>query len=158
MNPAEQAQLKNLLTQQRVLALAVLVESHPYAGLLPFAASPDLGHLLIHASDLARHTRGLADDAPFSALIHHPDGPALDPLQIPRVSLRGAVQRLPRDAPPYAAARATYLHTFPAAERLFQLADFNLYTLRIESARYVAGFGRAFTLTAARLRELGGGA
>jgi putative heme iron utilization protein len=41
---------------------------------------------------------------------------------------------------------------------LFALADFNLYALQIESARYVAGFGRAFTLSAARLCEVVGGA
>jgi putative heme iron utilization protein len=157
MNPTEQTQLRDLLTQGRVLALAVLVEGLPTAGLLPFAAPPDLSHLLILASGLAAHTRGLSDGAPYSALIHQPDRPSLDPHQVPRVTLRGTAQRLPRDAPPYAAARITYLGKFPASEMLFGLGDFNLYALQIEAARYVAGFGRAFTLSTARLREIVGG-
>ncbi len=154
MQPEERALLKALLVDQRVLSLAVLVDGAPYAALLPFAAEPDLSALLIHASNLARHTRGLGDDAPFSAVIHRPDSPALDPLQTPRVTILGAVSPLAKDSEAYAAGRALYTAKFPTAAPLFALADFNLYALAIRDCRFVVGFARALNVSLEALRSL----
>ncbi|HNB55264.1 MAG TPA: hypothetical protein PK530_25155, partial [Anaerolineales bacterium] len=76
--------LKFLLTKQRVGTLAVLIDEKPFTGLLPFVSLPHFGAVIIQASNLAKHTPGLVDGAPFSFLIHLPDDPKSDPLQLAR--------------------------------------------------------------------------
>lgn len=154
MSPEEQAALRGLLTEQRVLSLAVIVEGAPIAGLLPFAVYPDLSAALVHASTLARHTAGLRDHAPFSLLIHLPDEPELDPLQILRVTLQGEVHLLAKGSSEYAAGREIYAAKFPTSLQTFELGDFNLYRLQFRDGRFVAGFGRAYNLTADTLRQV----
>ncbi len=65
MNQEDTTLLRDLLLGQRVLSLGVLVDGAPYVGLLPFALAKDRRALLVHASSLARHTRGLVEGAPF---------------------------------------------------------------------------------------------
>src|SRR5690606_16527946 len=65
MSPEESALLKRLLTRERVLSLAVVVENAPVIGLLPFMVTPEFDAALIHASGLAKHTAGLRAGAPF---------------------------------------------------------------------------------------------
>lgn len=154
MNDEERRLLRDLLTGQRVLSLSVLVDGEPHVGLLPYVVQPDLGAALVHASDLARHSRGLQPGAPFAALIHFPDRFDADPLQLPRVSLEGTVTVLDRGTPEYDAGRERYLSRFPASDVTFTLGDFRLYQLGFERGRLVAGFARARTVTAAILREL----
>ena len=156
MKPDEEQLLRDLLAQQRVLALSVLVDGAPYVGMLPYAIRPDLGSLLVHASDLARHTRGLGDGAPYAALIQTPDGPGADPLRLPRVSLEGTVRKLDKGGGEYREARVLYVGKFPASARIFGLGDFNLYQLTVEKGRFVAGFGSAHTVSPRVLRHLAG--
>lgn len=155
MSPEDRDQLQTLLTRQRVLSLAVVVDGEPYVGLLPFAMQPDFSAALVHASKLAKHTAGLHENAPFSALIHQPDHAGADPLQLPRVTLQGQVRLLAKDSVEYAAARMVYMSKFPQSAQTFALGDFNLYALRVESGRYVGGFARAYNLSRDTLRQLG---
>jgi len=143
MNPEDRALLRELLETPRVLALGVLLDGVPYVGLLPFALAPDHRSLLVHASGLARHTRGLGDGAPWSALIHRAETDSPDPLQVPRVTFQGTVQRLEPGTPEHDTGRAVYERRFPDSAQTFELADFGLYALRIASGRFVAGFARA---------------
>ena len=154
MNDETRELLRKLLTGERVLSLAVVAEGEPVAGLLPFVPTADFGALLVQASRLARHSKGLREGAPFSALIHAPDAEDADPLQILRVTLGGKVEALPAEGPEAEEARVAYLARFPTAGITLGLGDFGFYRLRIESGRLVAGFGRAFNLEASSLREL----
>jgi putative heme iron utilization protein len=148
VKPEQLAELKRLLETQRILALSVLIDTEPYVGLLPYALTLDRPAALVHASGLARHTRGLEQDAPFSVLIHRPDRPDGDPLQIERVMLQGSVEKLDKATSEYERGRRSYLERFPSSEQTFMLGDFNLYRLRFESGRYVSGFARAVNVTA----------
>jgi len=114
MDDAALTTLRRLLTGQRVLSLAVLVEGQPAIGMLPFAVSGDRRGLVVHASGLARHTKGLVDGGPFDALVHASDQPGAEPLQLPRVTLRGTVTRFERDAP---STRRTARPTWRASPR-----------------------------------------
>ncbi len=145
--------LHDLLTGQRMLSLGVLVDGKPYVGLLPFVTQPDFGALVIHASSLARHTKGLTPEAPFGVLIHATDRPDADPLQLPRLSLQGTVRRIPRDEADWAAARDVYIEKYPSSRSIFQLGDFHLYELLVESGRLIAGFGSIHTLNRRTLAE-----
>lgn len=154
MTPDQIDALRSLLERQRVLSLAVLVDAVPYVGLLPYALSPDSGAALIHASKLARHSRGLEDGAPFAVLIHDAVAAETDPLQVPRVSLQGSVALVAKGSAAYAEGRDAYLARFPSSATTFSLGDFDLYWLRFARGRYVAGFAQAINLNEKNLREL----
>ena len=86
MQPKERKILNNLLSDTRVLSLGVLVDEKPHVGLLPFVVADDFQSALVHASQLAHHSRGLQPGLPFSIMIHSHDDPGKDALQLPRVS------------------------------------------------------------------------
>jgi putative heme iron utilization protein len=151
MRPDQLDALRALLRERRVLSLAVMAEGEPIVGLLPFACSRDGRALIVHASKLARHTRGLVADAPFDALIHDLDVAEADPMQIRRVTLRGRVQ-ITEDPE----SRATFLARFPAAEPITHLGDFSFFRLEIASGRLVTGFGGAVNVTQDSLDALSG--
>jgi hypothetical protein len=152
---AQQAELlRSLLTQQRVLSLAVMADDRPVIGLLPFAFSGDGRALIIHASRLARHTAGLAEGASFDALVHEPVTSNVDPLQVRRVTLRGEVHAFAEHNAARAADRATYLAKFPEAEPITALGDFAFFRLEVTGGRLVSGFGGAINLTARTLPSL----
>jgi putative heme iron utilization protein len=140
---SDDAAILRRLLDQRVLALGVIVDGAPYVGLLPFAVTEDRQAVIVHASGLAKHTKGLGDGAPWSALVHFPDDPRGDLLQIGRVTLSGGVLRLAEGTPAHDAAKARFLARFPESAQTFELGDFGLYALRIREGRLVAGFARA---------------
>lgn len=155
MDSADADVLRALIERERILALGVLVDGGPYVGLVPFALAADRCALYVHTSTLARHSRGLAEGAPFSALVHAPDEPDGDPLQVPRVTLNGTVRRLGADEVEHQMARAAYLARFPESEPTFALGDFGLHALEIASGRLVVGFARARNISREDLRALG---
>lgn len=138
--------IRTLLRERRVLTLGVVVGGAPVLGLLPFALADD-ATLLVHASRLARHTRGLSAGGKAAVLVHGPDGPGVDPLQVPRLSLDVEIAVLEKTQEPFARGRSAYLSRFPEAEVTFTLPDFQLFALRPRSGRLVAGFGRAWDVT-----------
>lgn len=155
MDATQSETLRRVLTTCRVLSLAVEVDGKPYAGLLAFAVRPDFTAVLIHASGLARHTQGLGEDTAFGLVIHLPDQPDADPLQLPRVTLQGRAHLLDKGTEAYAVGRETYLSKFPQSEPIFGLGDFNLYELVPERGRLITGFGGALNIGPKSLAELG---
>jgi putative heme iron utilization protein len=121
--------------------------------MLPFAPAPT-HRLIVQASGLARHTKGLGEGAYFEALVHATDTPDADPLQLPRVILRGHVALLARGSEAYAEDERTYLERFHSAATTMTLGDFRLYRLAIEGGRLVAGFAQAFNLSRETLQKL----
>lgn len=156
MNVEDREILRTLLTEIRVLSLGVLVDGLPHVGLLPFVVSDDYASALVHASRLAKHSRGLQSGSAVSVMIHEADdNPRSDPLQIARVTLSGTVQRVVKNGSDYRAARQAFVDCFPTSEPTFALGDFNLYRLQFERGRLVAGFARAVNLRPESFRELG---
>jgi len=147
MSPEQVEALRELLTASRVLSLALVVDDAPVNGLLPFAVTPDYRALVVHASRLARHTKGLDDGAPFDALLHEPVVGTVDALQVKRVTLRGVVRKPEEGTPAHDALRRGYLTKFPEAEPITELGDFAFYVLLIDGGRLVTGFGAAANVT-----------
>ncbi|MGR3318130.1 MAG: hypothetical protein ACUZ8O_06580 [Candidatus Anammoxibacter sp.] len=154
MKEEDRITLRTMITEQRVLSLAVMIENKPYVSLLPFVINGDLCSVFIQASDMAKHTAGLNDGAQFTILIHVPDGPESNPMEIPRVSLQGTVQRLARGTAEFNNARTIFELKFSQRGQYFDFADFNLYQLNIDEGRYVAGFGRIYNIKRDDLRQL----
>jgi putative heme iron utilization protein len=147
--------LQQLLDRQRVLALSVLADGAPYAGLLPFVALPRRDGVLIHASRLARHAPGLATGGLVGVLLHEQDAPEKDPLQIRRATFDCAVHPLERGSDAWREGRERYLGRFPDSSITFKLGDFTLYRLAFQRGLYIAGFGRAIDVSAADISKLG---
>jgi putative heme iron utilization protein len=154
MEAADRELVEELLVGRRVLALSVLVDGRPFVGQLPFAVRPDFGALLVHASRLARHSRGLVDGAPFSALIQTRETDRDDPFQLPRLTVNGRVRALAPGSDEYNEAREAYLEKLPSGHITFSLGDFTLFALVVDQARLVAGFGRTSNLTPGALAKL----
>jgi len=154
VQPPQAELLRALLVEQRVLSLAVVADDRPVIGLLPFALSADGRALIIHASRLARHTAGLAEGAPFDALVHEPVTGDVDPLQVRRVTLRGEVHAFADHDAARTADRAAYLAKFPDAQPITALGDFAFFRLEITGGRLVSGFGGAVNLSSRTLPSL----
>lgn len=155
MNIDDADLLYDLLIGRRVLSLAVVDRSQrPVIGMVPFVAEVDLGSALIHVSRLAPHGKILTNGAAFAALIHGSDDIELQPGQIPRVRFNGRAELLERGTVAHTAGRGSYLERFPESEVTFGLGDFDLYRLRFESGRLVAGFARTVNLKPQTLARL----
>jgi heme iron utilization protein len=148
------AAIRSLLEGQRVLSLAVLVDGEPEAGLLPYAVRDDFGAVLIQASGLARHARGLREGSQVGLLVHAPDAPDADPMQLPRLTVQAGVHVLEKGTEPFARAAVRFIARFPTAAMTLELGDFNLYELTLGRGRYVEGFARAFNVGPDTFKEL----
>jgi heme iron utilization protein len=151
MDAAEVQILRTLLTRQPVAALSTLHEGEPAGSMVPFALLPGSRGFVIHVSRLASHTGDLLANPAVSLLVIATPDQATSPLALPRVSVQGRARVCLPDDPAYPAARACYLAKLPQSEGLFAFQDFCLVVIEPRSARFVAGFGRAMTLTVAQL-------
>ena len=131
---------KRLLRMARTGALATLDGGGPLTTLVGVASDWDGAPLLL-LSDLARHTKNLADD-PRASLLLTSEGGRGDPLNQPRLTLNGVVRRRPGED-----GRERYARRNPKARLYINFADFSLRRLEIESIHFNGGFGRADALT-----------
>ena len=133
--------LRSLLTESRLVALALVVDGEPVAGLVPFLVAEDLTGLHVHVSSLARHSRGLSPGARFSAVLHLPDRPDLDALRVPRLLVEGAVEEVAEAA--LDTLRRAWVDRYPSATMTLGLGDFTFRRLTIEGGRLITGFAQA---------------
>lgn len=132
-----------------VLGTLLPDEGHPYASMVNFAPLPD-GDVVMFLSQLAVHQRHLAADSRASLLIA-PNIMADDALTKPRITLVGQVE-LVEDKQSVA---SLYLEYHPSARQYINFGDFQFYRLRVEKARYIAGFGQMGWITESRYRGTG---
>lgn len=135
--------IRELLDEQRLLALAVIADGAPYAGLLPFIVLPEYAGVMIHASRLSKHTQGLTEGARVGVLLHEQYAPGKDPLQIKRATFECIVRSLERKSADWEEGRAWYVERFPDSLITFNLGDFTLFRLEFQNGLWVGGFGRA---------------
>ena len=154
MDPDASALLQHLLHERPVATLAMLHRGEPATSMVPFVLSPAEMHLLIHVSSLATHTQDMLDHSRVSVLVTAEADGSVSPQALPRVSFVADAVRLAFDGPAYLDARERYLARFPDAAQTFALGDFSLFALRLQSARLVAGFGRAYGLTSESLKAV----
>jgi putative heme iron utilization protein len=145
--------LRNLLAERPVAALATLHKAEPAVSMVPFVLPAGAGHLLVHVSGLATHTRDMKEHPRVGVLDTARTGGPWPPQGLPGFSLLALGAALARDEAAYEQARAHYLARFPDAQQMFGLGDFELFALRPVSARLVAGFGRAYSLVGEPLQR-----
>ncbi|MEZ5291028.1 MAG: hypothetical protein R2745_08105 [Vicinamibacterales bacterium] len=149
MDASTAGALRRLVDTERILTLAVVVDGAPVAALLPYAVGRDGAHLLVQASGLARHARGLVDGATVGVAVHVPATPDRDPLQIPRLTVEATVRHLARGTEAHDEAATRLAARFPAAALTLTLPDFEVFALILGRGRYVEGFARAVNVSAA---------
>jgi putative heme iron utilization protein len=154
LSPAEAEVLARLIYGQRWAALASQADGFPNAAMVAYVAEPGVSGLLLLISRLSKHTQQLLGDARACLLISEADSGEGDPQTLARVAISGECLAVPRDHGDYAVARQRYCARLPASSRLFGFGDFELLRLVPREARFVAGFGRALTLDAARLGQI----
>jgi len=157
MEDSEVAALKSLLAKQPVAALATLHSGEPAVSMVPFAVLSSGTGFVIHVSRLATHTQDMLGNPAVALLVTASLAEGHSPLALPRLSIQGRARQCLPDSPGYPDARSAYVAKLPDAEELFSFSDFSLFILEPKSMRYVAGFGRAVSLTSERIRAVLGG-
>jgi putative heme iron utilization protein len=138
--------LQQLIHGRIIAALGTLHEGIPFVSMVPYAVASD-GSFILHVSRLAAHTQDMLDHPGVSLLITESEGSGKLPQALARVTVQGRAEMLDRDSQKHIDARAVYLSRFPDAAPLFEFSDFNIVIIKPMSARVIAGFGRAITIT-----------
>ena len=153
LDPSLTTLLRALLLGRGVACLATLHDGRPFASMVPFAAKTVSGRLqlIVHVSGLAAHTRDMRSSPDVCLMMMAPETDEVPPQALPRVSISGQAEFIAKEHPEHAMLKAAYLGKFPEAADLFQLGDFSIVAIEPTSARFVAGFARAMTLSAEAL-------
>ena len=147
MNHELMTVLQQLIRGRMIAALGTLHEGVPFVSMVTYAAAKD-GSLILHVSRLATHTQDMLDKPDVSLLITESAGVGKMPQALARVTLQGRAKMLDRASEKYTDSREIYLSRFPDATPLFEFADFNIFIIEPVSARVIAGFGQAVTISA----------
>jgi putative heme iron utilization protein len=151
MDGETSALLGALIRGRSVAAIATLHDGKPYSSMIPYAVDVDPGsgplRFVSHVSRLSAHTRDMLAAPEVCLLITAPEQPGLPPQALPRVSVPCLAEFLDPSHPDHQTLRSVYLSRFPHAADYFLLGDFSLVSLAATSARFIAGFARAMTLS-----------
>jgi len=141
-----------LVGECRVAALGTLRGGVPAISQVPFALLPTADcAFVILVSRLAAHTRAMQEDPRVGLMIAQPENEHTVTHALARVSIGAEARMIARSHPDYGEARAAYAARFPDQEFLFDLGDFELFTLVPQTVRIVAGFAQAASVTPAAL-------
>lgn len=148
-NPADfSSELAALLRRERIAHLATLRQGAPMASMTLFLPDEGFTAFHVHVSRLAWHTQDMAQDARVALSIAETDDGRADPFTLKRVSIRGeAVQLTGRQEE----LKSAWSRRFPEQAINFELADFSFWRVVPRDARFVAGFGRIYNLSASEL-------
>ena len=128
---AERARtLVSRISTGTLCTLAAEPEGFPYGSFVTVAF--DNGHPVFLVSTMAEHTRNLQRDSRASLLVAE--------------TLLGPCTRVEGDG---GSARATFLETHPNAAYYVDFGDFGFWRLKVESIRYIGGYGRMSWVEAA---------
>jgi putative heme iron utilization protein len=145
VDPDTRKALAALIRKERIAHLATLRQGAPMASMTLYLASERLDAFHVHVSRLAWHTQDMQKDARVALSIAERDDGRADPFTLMRVTIRGdAFQDL-------AGPRQAWLARYPEQAINFQLADFSFWKIMPRDARFVAGFGRIYNLSAKEL-------
>ncbi len=145
---AEEARTIAASTNTATLA-SLTATGDPWASFVTYGlleTGPHGGAPVLCVSHLAEHGRNLARDPRASLSVVAP-GAEADPLASPRITLAGVVER-PAGAA-LEAARAAHVAAVPAAKYYIDYTDFSVWVLKVQRVRWVGGYGRMDSASAA---------
>ena len=147
MNADARRSLARLVRGARIATLGTLRWGAPNVSMVAYMPARDFATFWLRLSGLAWHTHDLAADARVSLAICETDDAREDPQTLARVTLRGEAEQIPGDD----WLKQAWLERFPASAVTFELADFAFWRIVPRDARFVAGLGRTYNLSAAEL-------
>lgn len=153
MDAATGLTLVNLIRRERVAALGTLRGGAPLVSMVACLPEADLTAVHVRVSRLAWHTQDMERDPRVALAFIERDDDRIDPQTLARVTLRGDAARLANEGEAHERLKAQWLARFPGSAVTFELADFAFWRIVPRDARFVAGLGRTFNLSAADLRE-----
>ncbi len=143
-NDQDAALARQLLSHAKVAALAVIdAEGSPFVALTAPAIASN-GAPLVLVSSLSTHGKVLAAAGRVSMLFSGVEDPT-QPMKTPRLTIQGLAVEAPLSE------RSSYLSAQPNADLYIDFGDMQLYTIEVEIAHLVVGFGRAVSLSAEQL-------
>ena len=149
MNTEQTRSLSLLMSTQPLAALGTVQGGEPFVSMVPFAIESSNSKLIIHVSTLAAHTKNMLENSRVSILVMAAPSPDVSAQATARVTIQGTAVELDKASASYAHAKAVYTERFPQSIDMFDFADFSLFAITPMSARFVAGFAQAMTLTTA---------
>jgi heme iron utilization protein len=151
MNSDESRLLAGLIRKERIAHLATLRDGVPMASMTLYLPAPDFSAFYVHVSRLAWHTQDMLKDAHVALSIAETDDRRSDPFRLMRVSIRGDATQMQDDS-----MKDAYLAKYPEQAINFTLADFSFWRIAPKDARFVAGFGRIYNVSAEELKRAAG--
>ena len=143
--------LARLIRSSRIASLGTLRKGAPNVSMVAYLPSSDFVAFWLRLSRLAWHTQDLSVDARMSLSIGESDDGRADPQTLARVTLRGEAAEIRGDDAAGKRLRRGWLERFPASAVTFERADFSFWRVAPRDARFVAGLGRTYNLSAAEL-------
>jgi putative heme iron utilization protein len=155
MNAEDSALLAALLRKERIAHLATLRAGAPMASMTLYMPENDFSAFYVHVSRLAWHTQDMLQDPRVALSIAETDDGRADPFTLARAGIRGEASNLPNGDAQFASLKKAWLSRFPEQAINFKLADFSFWRIAPRDARFVAGFGRIYNLSADALKNAG---
>lgn len=154
MDAQSEKVLAQLIRGARIASLGTLRDEAPQISMTSFIYNEDFSAFHIFVSRLAQHTVDMQKDYRVSIMICETDDGREDPQTLARVSIRGKAEIIQNGEPGYTPLKQQYLARFPASAQLFNLSDFSFWRITPKGGRYVAGFAKAFNITAETLQKV----
>jgi putative heme iron utilization protein len=111
-------------------------EGYPFGSVAPFVLDHQCQPIIL-ISNIAEHTKNIAANPKVSLLVF---AGAEDLQANARLTLLGSANAIDKNED--ANLRERYLRYLPQASGYFDMHDFAFYRIKIETARYIAGFGK----------------
>lgn len=146
--------LRALLASRRTAALGTVdAAGAAFVSMVPFATDGASASLIIHISALAAHSQNLQANPQASLMVTDSEIAGEPVHALARVSIEVHATWAEPGSALATQCRAVYLARFPEAEPMTRLGDFRFVRLSPQSARQVAGFGAARSLSADELAQ-----
>jgi heme iron utilization protein len=153
MNSETSELLAGLIRKERVAHLGTLRGGAPMVSMTLYLPAGDFSGFHVHVSRLAWHTQDMLQDPRVALSIAECDDERPDPFTLMRVSIRGEAVQIQNEDPSFENLKDAWLARFPEQEINFELADFSFWRIAPRDARFIAGFGRIYNLSAAELKS-----
>ena len=137
----------------RTAHLATLRGGAPMASMTLYLPSAGFDAFYVHVSRLAWHTQDMQQDPRVALSIAEADDARADPFTLMRVTIRGESIQIKENK---GELKKAWLARFPEQAINFTLADFSFWKIAPRDARFVAGFGRIYNLSAEDLLRSAG--
>lgn len=134
-------------SQQTLIMSTASANNIPNISYAPFVRD-QYGTFYVYLSEMAEHTGNLLNNPQASVLLIRPESESPNLFARERAIFNCIVRKIARDDEAYPIRLQALNDKFGAVISLLRtLTDFHLFALQPQSGRYIAGFGKAFTIT-----------